>query len=398
MSFHLTAADQAFSDEVSDFVAANLNTQTAERVARGEHLTKAEYVDWEQALARKGWLAYTWSRQEGGPGWPITRQFIFEQVTADMNAPSITPFGIKMVGPVINAFGTPEQKARHLPGILHSTTWWCQGYSEPSAGSDLASLSTRAERRGDRYVVNGQKIWTSSAHFADWIFALVRTTRDAKRQQGISFLLIDMKTPGIEVRPIVSANGWHGFNSVFFTDVEVPAENLIGEQDKGWTYAKYLLSHERLEVVSLPQLKLAMKGLRAAADYQPAHGQRMRDDPAFRTKLVDCDVRLAALEARVFDMLAEIADGGSPGPEVSGLKIRSTELAQDIFEHMMDAAGYQALPYDFASGGVPGQRLSKVPDFSAGATSNYLYRRAWSILGGSNEIQRNIMSKAVLGL
>lgn len=398
MDITRSAEGQAFREEVRTFIADNLSPATAAKVARGDHLTKQDHLDWEHALARRGWLAYSWPAEQGGPGWSVLQQFIFQDVMAEMNAPTITPFGVKMLGPILHAFGSDEQKRRHLPGILNSTTWWCQGYSEPQAGSDLASLRTKAERHGDAYVVNGQKIWTSSAHFADWIFALVRTSREEKRQDGISFLLIDMTSPGIEVRPIISMNGWHGFNEVFFKDVEVPADNLIGTAGKGWTYAKYLLSHERLDVVGLPELKRSMKELRAAADYAPPGGRRMRDDPAFRAKLVDCEVRLKAIELRVVDMLGEIMDGGSPGNEVSGLKIRGTELTQDIMELMMEAGGYQALPLDFSTGMGPEQRLASSPPFSAGATSAYLYRRAWTILGGSNEIQKNIMSKAVLGL
>lgn len=398
MTVQLSDSDHKFRDEIREFIRQNLNPETAAKVATGHHLEKLDYTSWEQALARQGWLAYTWPAEQGGPGWSVLQQYLFEQVLAEMDAPSIIPFGVKMVGPVLNRFGSEAQLREHLPGVLNSTRWWCQGYSEPGAGSDLAALSTRAERSGDHYIVNGQKIWTSTANWADWMFALVRTSRETRRQDGISFLLIDMKTPGIEVRPILSLDGHHGFNEVFFTDVKVPIANRVGEEGAGWSCAKYLLEHERLEVVSLPQIKQALKRLRLAAR-ECIDGRSVPvDDADFRGRLVDVEIRTMAIEARVMDMLSLMMAGGSPGPEVSGLKIRGTELSQDILELTMEAAGRHALPFDFSACASPARPLIQVPQFSSGAASAYMYRRAWTILGGSTEIQKNIMSKALLGL
>lgn len=389
----LSAGEQAFCDELRDFIRANLDPATAARIASGQHPDKRDYLQWEQALAARGWLAYTWSREDGGPGWSVRQQFLFEFVLAEMDAPTIIPFGIKMVGPVLLKYGTEAQRRRHLPGILNSTVWWCQGYSEPGAGSDLAALSLRAERRGDRYVLNGQKIWTSTAHWADWMFALVRTQRESRPQDGISFLLIEMNSPGIEVRPIVALDGHHGFNEVFFKDVEVPAENLVGEEGKGWSCAKYLLSHERLEVVSLPQIHVSLKRLRSAVEQQDL---RLRPDVWVRW--LDIEVRTRAIEARVLDLLDQMMSGGAPGPEVSGLKIRGTELSQDILQLSMDLAGLDALPYDFGKASGASRPLYPHAITAQNTTGAHLYRRAWTILGGSTEIQKNIMAKTLLGL
>ena len=394
----LGEAELAFCEQVRDFIRDNLDSATRATVAAGRHPHKQDYVRWEQALARQGWLAYTWPAEHGGPGWSVLQQYLFEQVLAEMDAPTVIPFGMKMVGPVLLRFGTEAQQREHLPGVLNATRWWCQGYSEPGAGSDLAALSTRAERDGEHYVVNGQKIWTSTAQWADWMFALVRTSRESRRQDGISFLLIDMRTPGIEVRPIISLDGHHGVNEVFFTDVRVPVANRIGEEGQGWTCAKYLLEHERLEVVSLPQILQALRHLRTAALTPAPGGARPVDEPGFRARLIDAEVRTRAIEARVMELLGRMMAGSSPGPEVSGLKIRGTELSQDILELALEAAGPHALPYDFAACGAPLRPWAGAPDGAQGAASAYLYRRAWTILGGSTEVQKNILSKAVLGL
>lgn len=398
MNLLLTPEERAFADDVRAFISENLDPATASCIKHGDHLPKAGRVAWEQALGRKGWLAYTWPAEHGGPGWNVRQQFIFNQVCAEMDTSPITPFGVKMVGPVLLKYGDEAQKAQHLPGILASSVWWCQGYSEPGAGSDLAALSTRADRDGDHYIVNGQKIWTSTAHWADWMFALVRTSREGKRQDGISFLLIDMRTPGIEVRPIIAMDGHHGFNEVFFTDVRVPVSNRIGEEGRGWTYAKYLLSHERLEVVGLDQIERDMRRLRQAALTGHEGGARAWDDPEFRSRITDLEVRLRALEAGVLEALGDMMRGGSPGPEVSMLKIRGTELNQDVAELTMDGIGAHALPYAFAEVAGPRRPLAPPPVHAETTSAAYMYRRAWTILGGSTEVQKNIMSKAVLEL
>jgi alkylation response protein AidB-like acyl-CoA dehydrogenase len=394
----LTPDDQAFCDALRGFIEETLDPKTRAKVAAGGHTGKDEQLAWEQALARKGWYAYTWPAELGGAGFTVRQQYLFEQVTAEMNCPSLTTLAIKMAGPVIQAFGTPEQQARHLPGIFAATTYWCQGYSEPGAGSDLASLSTQAERQGDVYVVRGGKIWTSYAHWADWMFMLVRTSKESKRQSGISFLLVDMKSPGITVRPIISADGHHGFNEVFFNDVEVPVENRIGEEGLGWTYAKYLLSHERLGVVSLPGIQSSLRRAEVAVSQPDADGRRLIDDPAFGNRLVDLKVRMRALEGWVQKSMAEVLAGGSPGVEVSLIKIRGTELNQDLAEFTMDALGYDALPYHFEASASPERGITPTPDYGATTTGSYIYRRTFTILGGSTEVQKNIVSKAMLGL
>jgi len=391
-------ADRRFVDEVRAFIAAHLPRDVAHKVAHDQHLSKADVQAWQAPLAARGWLAYTWPPEHGGTGWTPRQQFIFEALCSDADCPPINPLGLRMVGKVIQRFGTPWQQERFLPPIRESREWWCQGYSEPNAGSDLASLTTRAERRGDRYIVNGQKIWTSYAHWADWMFCLVRTSRESKSQNGISFVLIDMKSPGIEVRPIVQLDGTHNFNQVFFTDVEVPAEQLVGEEGQGWTCAKYLLTHERLETAALPACQRTMRRLKQVAFATVDGGRAPADDPAFLTQIVDADVRLTALQLRVLSFLEQQDQGNALGPEVSELKVRGTELYQRLLELIMLAAGPDALAYHQAF--VLGTRSEPAfgPAFAATSATRYFKWRSMSILGGSNEIQRNVVAKAVLGL
>jgi 3-oxochol-4-en-24-oyl-CoA dehydrogenase len=395
-AFDFTPEDRAFAAELRAFVAENLSSETAATIARGEHPTKLQVTRWEEALGRRGWLAYTWPREAGGPGLSVLQKFLFEVITAEMGAPAMNGLGIKMAGPVIQAFGTPEQKARHLTGILQGTVQWCQGYSEPGSGSDLASLTTHAERGRDRYVVNGQKIWTSFGHWADWMFMLVRTSRESTRQAGISFLLVDMTTPGITVRPIVSADGHHGLNEIFLENVEVPLENLVGEEGRGWTYAKYLLGHERLGIVSLPAITSGLALAQQAADLGDADGTPRGADAHFADRLVDLKIRARALQGWVQEGLRMAEAGGAPGAEVSLMKIRGTQLIQDLREFVIDAAGVDALPYDFSRAhNPPRPGTAAVID---GAMGGYIYERAFTILGGTTEIQKNIASKALLGL
>ena len=391
-------ADRRFADEVRAFIGAHLPRAVAHKVAHDQHLDKDDVQAWQAPLAAKGWLAYTWPVEHGGPGWAPRQQFIFEALSSEADCPPINPLGLRMVGKVIQRFGTPAQQARFLPPILESREWWCQGYSEPNAGSDLASLATRAERRGDRYVVNGQKIWTSYAHWADWMFCLVRTSRESKAQHGISFLLIDMASPGIEVRPIPQLDGTHNFNQVFFTDVEVPADQLVGEEGQGWSCAKYLLSHERLETAALPACQRTMRRLRQVAFAAVDGGPAPADDPAFMAQLVDAGVRLTALQLRVLSFLEQQEQGQALGPEVSELKVRGTELYQRLLELIMLAAGPDALPYHapFVLGRA--ERPLFGPAFAATSATRYFKWRSMSILGGSNEIQRNVVAKAVLDI
>jgi len=387
MDIQLTPNDLAFRDEVRAFLQAKLTDRIKQAVSGG-YIDKDTIVQWQKILYEQGWIAPGWPQQYGGTGWSITQRFIFENECADAGAPSVVPFGLKMVAPVIYTFGSEEQKQRFLPDILQSNVWWCQGYSEPGAGSDLAALQTRAERDGDDYIVNGQKIWTTYAQHADWIFCLVRTDSSAKKQEGISFLLIDMKTPGIEVRKINSIDNQHSLNEVFFDNVRVPVANRIGEENKGWTYAKVLLTHERTAIAGVAQSKRAIERLKQIAAREMSGGVPLLEDEMFRTRLARIEVDLMALEYTELRAIASVADGGAPGPESSILKIRGTEIQQAISELSVEACGY----YAHALGDAIGN------DYAAGVSTKYLYGRASTIYGGSNEVQKNIIAKMVLGL
>lgn len=392
MSMNLTADDRAFCDEVRAFVSDNLPASLARKVANDQLLTKQDYLTWQRALGRRGWLAYTWPKDAGGPGWSAVQQFLFEGICAELNAPPIVPFGTRMAGPIIREFGTDWQKKRFLEPIRQSTEWWCQGYSEPSAGSDLASLATRAERRGDTYVVNGQKIWTSWAHHANWMFCLVRTSREDRPQKGITFLLIDMRSPGVDVQPIRAIDGTHSYNSVFLTDVEVPVSHRVGEEGQGWTCAKFLLSLERLDNASVGFIKRALNKLRTAAEKT-----QQADDPVFQSTLADVEIRLRALELLGVEVLASASEGRAPGPEVSAIKIRSAELFQFILELTVQVSGYASLPYDSELLQGETSEPAFAPSYAALAAPKYFNRRAVSIFGGTTEIQKNIIAKRVLG-
>ena len=387
MDLALKPEHKAFADEVRAFVRENLSPATREKTFSGRHYDRDDHMVWQKVLGRKGWLAYTWPKKFGGPGWDVTQRFLFENVLAEEGAPRIIPFGVKMVGPVIYTFATDEQKERFLPGIRSSDVAWCQGYSEPSAGSDLANLRTKAEKQGDYYIVNGQKTWTSYAHWGDWIFCLVRTDPAAKPQEGISFLLIDMKTPGITVRPIIMLDGSHSVNDVFFDNVKVPTANRIGKENEGWTCAKFLLANERLGIAEVPSSKRGVGMLRSISD-----------DPAMAERIADVDLQLQALEMSELRALSTMALGGAPGPEVSILKVRGSEIQQRIAELAMEAVGEYAAPYQ------PGMLFQDTnetpvgPDHAPPAAPRYFNMRKTSIYGGSTEIQKNIVSKMVLGL
>lgn len=398
MDLAFTPEERAFSDEVRTFIKNNLPPDIARRVAHDLHLQREDFMRWQQILGRRGWHAYTWPTSQGGPGWTATQRYIFETISAELDCPTIQPFGPRMVGPVIFNFGNEAQKAQHLPGIRDSTVWWCQGYSEPASGSDLASLATRAEDRGDHYLVNGQKIWTSYAHHADWMFCLVRTSRDAKAQQGISFVLIDMKSPGIVVQPIPMLEGTHSFNAVFLTDVKVPKANLVGEEGQGWHYAKFLLEHERVENSNIGFSTFAMRRLHRIASATLHRGRPLIEDPVFRSKVSATEAQLKALEVTTLRALSSMGSGSSPGAGLaSALKIRGTEIGQRITELIFEAAGPQSQMLDVAEARGEGN-LEGLDASLHGAAPNYFWRRAMSIYGGSNEIQRNIIAKRELGL
>ena len=314
MDLALKPEHKAFADEVRAFARTNLSPATREKTFSGKHYDRDDHMAWQQALGRQGWLAYTWPKKYGGPGWDVTQRFLFENVLAEEGAPRIIPFGPKMVGPVIYTFGSDAQKERFLPGIRQSTVAWCQGYSEPGAGSDLANLRTSAVRDGDHYIVNGQKTWTSFAHWADWIFCLVRTNPDAKPQEGISFLLIDMKTPGVTVRPIIMLDGAHHVNDVFLDNVKVPVENRIGKEGEGWTCAKFLLANERLGIAEVPASKRGVRSLRDIARSEPTDGATLAHDPAFTAQIADLDLQVQALEMSELRALSAMAAGRRARP------------------------------------------------------------------------------------
>jgi hypothetical protein len=402
MDLAFSPQELAFRDEVRTFIAENYPANLRGKQDEGEELGREDMLSWHRVLARKGWVAPAWPREYGGPGWTATQRYIFSEELARADTVPILPFGINMVGPVIYTFGTPEQKARFLPGILSGDAWWCQGYSEPGAGSDLASLRTRAERDGDHYIVNGQKTWTTLAQHADWGFFLVRTDPTAKPQEGISFLLIDMKSPGITVKPIITLGGEHEVNEVWLDNVRVPVDNRIHEENKGWTCAKFLLAHERTGIAGVARSKRGIERLKGIASEQPGNdGQPLIANPFFRRKVAELETDLTALEFTELRTLAGEAAGRGPGPESSLLKIKGTEIQQRITELVLEAAGHYAAPYfrQFPANDLVGSNEYPIgPDWAHRAAPTYFNARKTSIYGGSNEIQRNIIAKMVLGL
>lgn len=400
MRVTFTDDEVAFRDEVRAFFREQLPEDIVEKQRLGVPLEREDYIRFQKALFHKGWAGFNWPVEYGGTGWTAVQKYIFGVEMAQANAPAIIPFGLGMVGPVIYTFGSEAQKQRFLPDILESNVWWCQGYSEPGAGSDLASLKTRADRVGDHYVVNGTKTWTTLGHWADWIFCLVRTSTDvARRQEGISFLLIDMQTPGVTVTPILTIEGDHEVNEIHFENVEVPAGNLVGEEGKGWTYGKVLLEHERTGTAGVAKTSYRLQNLRRQAGRPIRGAEPLGNDRNFMRKLAAVEVELKALEFTELRTLAAVAAGKAPGPESSILKFKGTELQQAVDELFVEAAGYYALPY------VPGQYSLDFPaDERIGdgtetqsSLTYFNYRKA-SIYGGSNEIQKNIVAKHVLGL
>ncbi|MDO9179632.1 MAG: acyl-CoA dehydrogenase family protein [Agitococcus sp.] len=390
MQLDFSPAELAFQDEVRTWFAINVPASLRQRTELGEMPQKHEQLAWEQLLGAKGWLAVTWPVQHGGPDWTATQRYVFDAERARAGAPPLSPFGISMVGPVIYTFGNEEQKAQYLPAIRTGRTLWCQGYSEPNAGSDLASLRTTAVREDDHYVVNGQKIWTTQAHWADMMFCLVRTDNQVKAQQGISFLLIDMKTPGIEIRPIRSIDGHHHLNEVFFSNVRVPTSNLVGAEGMGWTIAKFLLTHERTTIAGVADSKRELERLTRMLKETPQGSGTRWDDPVARRRVAELEIELAALEYTNFRTIAATEEGNPIGAESSGLKIKGTELQQAISQAMVELGGHLALAWDNASP-VGNAAFNR-------ATRRYNFLRAATIYGGSNEIQKNVIAKMILGL
>ncbi|MGV2870688.1 acyl-CoA dehydrogenase family protein [Colwellia sp. E150_009] len=396
MNIDFSESEKLFQQEVREFLANKLPKTLKEKIANGINLTKEDHVEWQKVLYEKGWAGENWPVEHGGTGWTSTEKYIYNMECAAVGAPMVVAFGLKMVAPIIYQFGNEEQKKRFLPDILSSKVWWCQGYSEPNAGSDLASLKTKAVRQGDYYIVNGVKTWTTLAQYADWIFCLVRTDDSGRKQEGISFLLIDMKTPGITVKPIITLDGRREVNEVFFDNVKVPVNNLIGEEGKGWTYAKVLLTHERTNIAGVVSSTNKIAAMHKLLETPPKGMPNLRNNNEFMTKLVEAEVELKALEYTELRVLSSISIGKAPGPESSILKIKGTEVQHMIDELYVELAGVYALPF------VPHQYDEVVesvgPHFAADTAPYYFNNRKATIYGGTNEVQKNIIGKQVLGL
>lgn len=395
MAWDLTAEDQAFRQEVRAFLREHLPAPLAKKVREQFHLSKEDFVSWHRILHQRGWSAPAWPREYGGAGWAPMRCHIFEDECAAADAPPLVPFGLSMVGPVIYTYGTPQQKAHYLPRILTMEDYWCQGYSEPGAGSDLAALRTRAERDGDYYVINGSKIWTSEAHYANMMFCLVRTDPQAKAQRGISFLLIDMATPGITVRPIISIDGGHELNETFLENVRVPVANRIGEENAGWDYAKFLLGHERSAIADVGRTKRRLQRLKEIAGAEQLDGAPLLDCPVFSNRVAAVEIDLLALECTNLRLLLGDSTSGSAPIAVSMMKLRGSEVLQAVSELACDALGYTAMSYEPRAG--DSHQPVDAPDYALGRVEDYLFRRAASIYGGSSETQRNILAKLIFG-
>jgi alkylation response protein AidB-like acyl-CoA dehydrogenase len=396
MELQFSVAERRFQEEVRDFIATHLPADLREAMLAGDEVGKAGVLRWHGILARHGWGAPSWPVEVGGTGWSVTQRYIFEQESARAGTPNLPGFGLNLVGPVIYTYGNAAQKAHFLPRILRGEDYWCQGYSEPGAGSDLASLRTRAVLEGDHFVVNGHKTWTSVAHDANMMFCLVRTDNSGKKQEGISFLLIDMTSPGVTVRPIITIDNERHINDTFLDNVLVPKENLIGEMNKGWTYAKYLLKNERANEADFTNNQRRFLQVRRLAARTMQGGRPLIEDADFAGRLADAEIELAALEYTALRVLANEAAGRDSGNAASLLKIKGTELNQLLGELMCEVAGYAALPFEHLPGAGNEPMLSDM--MGPGLMKAMLFNRAKSIWGGSNEIQHNLIAKHVLGL
>jgi alkylation response protein AidB-like acyl-CoA dehydrogenase len=402
MDLNFTPEEEAFRAEVQTFLRDKMPQRIASKVKAGQRLSKADQDEWHAILNERGWYANHWPQEWGGPGWGAVQKFIFDNECALAGGPRIVPFGVNMLGPVLIKYGNEAQKRYWLPRILSGADWWCQGYSEPGAGSDLASVKTTAVRgtdeTGDHYIVNGQKTWTTQGQHANMIFCLVRTDRDAKPQEGISFLLVDMNSPGVELRPIRTLDGDREVNEVFFTDVKVPVENLVGEENKGWTCAKYLLTYERTGIAGVGFSVAALEKLKVVASKVHRNGRPLAQDPQFAARMAKVEIDLENMKTTNLRVIAAVAGGGVPGAESSMLKIRGTEIRQEILSLIRRAMGPYALPFIEAAQyeGYADEPVG--PKEAATAAANYFNYRKLSIFGGSNEIQKNIISKMILGL
>ena len=398
MDVNFTKKQESFRIEVRDFIKSAIPKNLADKIANNKPLHKSDMQNWHDILNEKGWLGSSWPKEYGGTSWDIVEQFIFEDELAAANAPRIVPFGLKMLAPVLMKFGSQEQCRFWLPRILDGSDWWCQGYSEPGAGSDLASLKTSAVSDGTHYVVNGQKTWTTLAQHANMIFTLVRTSSEGKPQQGISFLMIDMRSDGVEARPIKTIDGGEEINEVWFTDVRVPIKNLVGEENKGWTYAKYLLSHERNNIATVGISKNKLEKLKDIAKTEKRNGKPLIADPLFSSRLAKLEINLTNLETTNLRVLSEAEKGGDPGAESSMLKILGSEVCQEL-DHLLRRASARygrIFRPEALEDGFNGEEIG--PFFAHTASSTYFNNRKVSIYGGSNEIQKNIISKMIVGL
>lgn len=403
MDLHYTAEEEAFRAEVRAFLAAELPPEISEKMLTGRRLHKDDMVRWQKILYGRGWGAGMWPTRFGGAGWGVVQQHLFEEEGAAAGAPPQIPFSLRMVAPVLMTFATPAQQEYFLPRIISGEDWWCQGYSEPGSGSDLASLRTSAVRQGDHYLVNGQKTWNTLGQYADWIFCLVRTSTEGRPQQGISFLLIDMKTPGVNVRPIITLDGEHEINDIFFDNVKVPVGNLVGEENKGWTYAKFLLSHERTSNAGIGGSKRALQRLKMIASTQRSGGAPLIEDVRFRDRIARIELELMALEITNLRVLSAVAlENRAPGAESSLLKIKGSEIIQAIAELQMHALGHDSLPYVHEAFEIDWQGdplfTEHYADYAPPLSAQYFNQRKTTIYAGSTEIQKNIISKLVLGL
>ncbi len=398
MNLEFSGEHLAFQQNVRKFLEENLPSDIRDKMKGGLRMERDDHVRWQNILAKQGWMAPAWPDEYGGCGWSTVERYIFDEECGRAGAPRVIAFGTKMVGPVIYTFGSDEQKAKYLPRILNNADWWCQGYSEPGSGSDLASLQTKAVREGDHYIVNGTKTWTTLAQWADMMFCLVRTSSEGKKQEGISFLLIDMTQPGVEVKPIITIDGGHEVNMVHLTDVKVPVADRVGEENKGWTYAKYLLQHERGGTAGISNSKAKIERLKELAGGIKAGGETLMDDIDFKRDVAKVEIELQALEYTDLRYLMTAASGAPIGAEVSMLKLRGTEIQQRISELLMQAMGYYANPYmpeamEYGWNEEP-VGFAEAPPLAPA----YFNIRKTSIYGGTNEIQKNIIAKMVLGL
>jgi pimeloyl-CoA dehydrogenase large subunit len=402
MDLNLSSEETAFRDEIRAFIKAELNPETQQKMILGREIGKQDFVEWQKKLYAKGWAVPHWPAEYGGRGWGPVQEYIFINEIEQAPAPSPLPFNVSMVGPVIATFGSEAQKKKFLPGTASLDIWWCQGFSEPGAGSDLAGLKTTARREGDFYILNGQKTWTTLAQYADWIFVLARTNPQAeKKQMGISFILVDMKTPGVTVRPIQLIDGGREVNEVWFDEVKVPAENLVGQENRGWDYAKFLLGNERMGIARIGITKQRLRRIKELAKLERYGDHPLMDEPWFREKLAAVEIEVKALEITQLRVVAEARKRGrhgEPDPNSSILKIKGSELQQVATELMMDVVGPYVMPFGASMDDEDRTNETPIgPDYAAAAAPSYFNNRKVSIYGGSNEIQRNIIAKAILG-